>query len=52
MEVTTLSMCCCNAPGTGGRDCDNIESRESACGVTPVLGSMDKAVDIASSLDA
>ena len=47
-----LRMCCCNAAGNGGRDCDNIGSRESTCGVTAVLGGMDEAVDIASSLDA
>ena len=52
MEVATLRMRCCNAAETSGRDCDNIGSGESACGVTPVLGGMDKAIDIASSLDA
>ena len=52
VEVATLRMHCCNAAGTGGRDCDNIGSGESACGITPVLSGMDKAVDIVSSLDA
>ena len=46
-----FKMHCCNATGTGGRDCESTGAiARGLAQVTPVFGNTDDAVDNASSL--